>query len=72
MGALPAGTGVETIPPVPIFISDDDRKRVCRMSEVEPENTDSKPTSAGGMFLRILVAVAVLAGIGGIIWYMNR
>jgi hypothetical protein len=42
------------------------------MSEDKPTSANSSPTSVGGMFLRILVAVAVLAAIGGIIWYMNR
>jgi hypothetical protein len=42
------------------------------MSEDEPASANSSPTSDGGMFLRVVAAVAVLAAIGGIIWYMNR
>jgi hypothetical protein len=48
------------------------RKRVYRMSEDKPTSPHSSPTSSGGMFLRILVAVAVLAALGGVIWYTNR
>ena len=42
------------------------------MSEDRSESRNSSPTSVGGMFLRVLIAAAVVAGIGGVIWYTNR
>ena len=42
------------------------------MSEDKPASANSGPISAGGMFLRIVLAVAVLAAILGVVWYMNR
>jgi len=58
---------------VPFSISDPGEcKRVYRMSEDKPTSPHSSPTSDGGMILRIVAAVAVIAAIGGIIWYMNR
>jgi hypothetical protein len=37
-----------------------------------PAPHNSYLTSGGGLFLRVLLAAAVLAGIAGIIWYMNK
>lgn len=42
------------------------------MSEEQPPSPYSRPTSAGGLFLRILLAALALAGLAGIIWYMNK
>jgi hypothetical protein len=42
------------------------------MSEGQPPSPYSSPTSTGRLFLRVLVAVLALAGLGGVIWYMNR
>jgi hypothetical protein len=43
------------------------------MSEDQPpERHNSYLTSGGGLFLRVLLVAAVLAGIAGVIWYMNK
>jgi hypothetical protein len=42
------------------------------MSEGNSPPSSSSPTSDGGLFLRVILAAVVLAGIGGVIWYMNR
>ena len=45
-------------------------------SERQPMSEDesspySAPTSAGGLFIRVVFAVLVIGGIVGIIWYLN-
>jgi hypothetical protein len=42
------------------------------MSEDNSPPPSSHPTSAGGLFLRVILAAVVLAGIGGVIWYMTK
>jgi hypothetical protein len=36
------------------------------------DQPNSSPTSAGGLFLRILFAALVIGGLVGGIWYWNR
>jgi hypothetical protein len=42
------------------------------MSEEQPPSPYSRPTSAGGLFLRIAFVALALAGLVGVIWYLNR
>jgi hypothetical protein len=41
-------------------------------SDPDPPNSYSSPTSAGGLFLRVLFAALALAALAGGIWYWNR
>jgi hypothetical protein len=41
------------------------------MSHDQPDR-NTHPTTAQGLFLRVVLAGLILAAIAGVVWYMNR